>query len=184
MNHKDPFLRILAAIAFSARHHLGQIRKDNKTPYVSHPFRVTFILRDLFEVADHDTLTACVLHDTLEDTLADFDDLEEEFGHKIAEWVAMLSKDPRLPEEKREALYCDVLAKAPWQVQVCKLADVYDNLLDSTTFDPKKRLKAIKKKRQYMDAIATGLKPEAKKALLQTLKVYDELIENCQKQAE
>src|SRR5216683_2966745 len=117
---------LLDAVAFAARAHRAQIRKDGQTPYVSHVFRVCLIVRQLFEIADSDVLIAAVLHDTIEDTTTDYDDLAERFGATVAGWVATLSKDKRLVEERREEAYVDGLRPAPWQVKVCKLADIYD----------------------------------------------------------
>src|SRR5437016_5034693 len=127
---------LLEAIAFAARAHHGQLRKDGRTPYASHVFRVCLIVRQVFEIDDASVLTAAVLHDTLEDTTTDFDDLEEEFDERVAGWVADLSKDKRLPEAEREKEYEARLAKSPWQVKVCKLADTFDNLMDSTHMPP------------------------------------------------
>src|SRR6516225_7915152 len=112
---------LLEAIAFAARAHKPQMRKDNQTPYASHPFRVCLVVRQLFGVDDPKVLMAAVLHDTVEDTNTDCDDLIEKFGPEVADWVAQLSKDKRLPEGKREAAYMDTLSKAQWQVKVCKL---------------------------------------------------------------
>src|SRR5438067_177442 len=94
-----PFLE---AISFAARAHHGQMRKDGLTPYASHAFRVCMVLRHVFNVADPRILTAAVLHDTIEDTTTDFDDIAEEFDAEIAQWVAALSKDKRLEEGPRE----------------------------------------------------------------------------------
>src|SRR5438309_10990310 len=96
---------LLEAIAFAARTHQGQIRKDGKTPYASHVFRVCLVLRHVFGVDDERALRAAVLHDTIEDTTTDFDDLQERYGAEVAGWVALLSKDKRLPDDQREAAY-------------------------------------------------------------------------------
>src|SRR4051794_21512678 len=88
---------LLEAVAFAARAHHGQLRKDGATPYASHVFRVCLIVRDLFGVSDPRVLTAALLHDTIEDTLIDFDDLEDNFGSEIAGWVATLTKQKKLP---------------------------------------------------------------------------------------
>src|SRR5713101_243885 len=122
---------LLEAISFAARAHQGQMRKDGRTPYASHVFRVCLIARQILGIDDVSVLTAAVLHDTVEDTTTDFDDLEKEFGKEIAGWVAALSKDKRLPEAEREKAYETQLAQAPWQVKICKLADIFDNLVDS-----------------------------------------------------
>ncbi len=168
-------ISLLKAIAFAARAHQGQFRKDGKTPYVSHPFRVCLILRHVFEISDENILTAAVLHDTIEDTTVDFDDLEEEFGKQIAEWVAQLSKDKRQPYDHREEVYQSVLTEAPWQVQVCKLADIYDNLLDTGGLPEAKRQNGLKNKAAYLDALRSGLKDEAARAFELTEAVLKEM---------
>jgi guanosine-3',5'-bis(diphosphate) 3'-pyrophosphohydrolase len=155
---------VLEAIAFAARAHRGQLRKDGQTPYVSHVFRVCFILRDVFAIDDHRALTAAVLHDTIEDTATDFDDIQEHFDAEIAGWVATLSKDKRRIWDEREAVYEKQLAQAPWQVQVCKLADVFDNLLDRERMPAEKRVKSLRNAHHYLDALRSNLRPEADKA--------------------
>lgn len=142
---------LLNAISFAARAHHGQFRNDAKTPYVSHPFRVFTVLSRVFGVDDQETLAAAVLHDTIEDTTTDHDDLSEKFGRRVADFVAALSKDKRLPEETREEAYHQALAAAPTEVQLCKLADVYDNLIDSVGMDAKQRQKKIGKARQAVE---------------------------------
>jgi (p)ppGpp synthase/HD superfamily hydrolase len=149
--------RLLGAVAFAARAHAGQIRKDGQTPYASHAFRVCFILRDLFGITDRAALAAALLHDTLEDTTVDFDDLSGQFGAPVARYVAALTKDSRLPEEQREAAYCTGLGKAPWQVKVCKLADIFDNLQDSLHLSPEQQAKTQKKARRYLTALQIDL---------------------------
>lgn len=129
MDHESSF-GWQRAVSFAARAHLGQVRKDGRTPYVAHPVRVAFIVRHLFEVDDETALMAALLHDTLEDTTTDYDDLATEFGAAVADAVAALTKDSRLPEPQREAEYDRLLAAACWQARLVKLADVYDNFCD------------------------------------------------------
>lgn len=155
---------LLKAVAFSARAHRGQIRKDGQTPYASHAFRVCLILRDIFGISDREALAAALLHDTLEDTTTDFDDLAEQFGPQVAQFVAALTKDSRLPEPEREAAYCQGLAGAPWQVKACKLADIFDNLHDSCHLTAQQCAKTQQKARRYLDALAQDLTEEARPA--------------------
>jgi len=153
---------LLEAIAFATRAHEGQLRKDGRTPYVSHVFRVCLILRQVFGIDDLQALTAAVLHDTVEDTTTDFDDLEEKFGADVARWVAALSKDKRLPEKEREAAYVQRLAEAPWQVKVGKLADIFDNVMDSNSSRPQDRAHVYKRAHQYLDALKPSLPEQAR----------------------
>ena len=139
----DPNSVLFAAAAFAARAHKHQLRKDKETPYVSHPFRVCLIVRHVFGIDDPKVLAVALLHDTIEDTTTDYDDLFELFGKDVADWVAALTKEMRLPEKEREERYHAVLASSPWPVYVCKLADIYDNLADSLTLDAEHRAKTI-----------------------------------------
>ena len=106
-------------------------------------------------------LMAAVLHDTIEDTNTDFDDVKEAFGPQVAEWVSLLSKDKRKVDIIREKEYMTALAEAPWQVQVCKLADVFDNLMDRIHTAPEQQIRTLERSQEYLDALKTNLKPEA-----------------------
>lgn len=118
------------AASFAARAHAGQIRKDGKTPYVAHVFRVALTVRDTFACDDPIALCTALLHDTIEDTATDYDDIESRFGDPVAVCVAAMTKNMLLREPEREADYDARLAAAPWQARMVKLADVYDNACD------------------------------------------------------
>lgn len=150
---------LLKAISFSARAHQGQFRKDKVTPYSSHPFRVCMILRHTFGVQDEKVLMAAVLHDTVEDTTTDFDDIEKEFGKDVATWVAWLSKDKREKEGYREKHYVARLRNAPDPVKLAKLADIYDNLSDLINVPSRHHLKkTLDRSAQYLKALSSGHK--------------------------
>lgn len=121
----------MKAAAFAAQRHRHQIRKDGITPYIAHPFRVAMIVRDMFEVGDEEVLAAALLHDTIEDTNTDYDDVKELFGERVADLVGALTKDMRLPKHVRERAYDQQLAEGPWEARLIKLADVIDNITDS-----------------------------------------------------
>ena len=118
------------AASFAARAHVGQIRKDGVTPYVAHPFRVAMTVREVFGCHDAVCITAALLHDVIEDCDIDYDDLIEGFGKGVADCVAALSKDPRLPEDEREPAYDEAMRRADWRTKLVKLADAYDNTCD------------------------------------------------------
>lgn len=171
--HVDDTNLLLQAVALAARAHRHQVRKDRETPYVSHVFRVCVIARHLFGVDDPRVLTAAVLHDTIEDTTTDFDDLADRFGQEIAGWVAALTKDKRLDDEARERAYEEKLRHAPWQVKVCKLADVYDNLTDAVHLTQAQRGRTGARARRYLAAVAT----DAPEFLAGPIQIVSELLE-------
>ena len=144
---------ILEAISYSARQHLNQFRKDDSTPYHAHPMRVATIAAS-WGVEDEATLIAALLHDTIEDTTTDWDNIAKKFGPDAANLVAALTKDSRLPEAARETAYYATLAAAEWRVRVAKLADGYDNLLDSAY--AKIPTKALAKAEKALALLAHG----------------------------
>jgi len=154
---------LLEAIAFAARAHQGQKRKDDRTPYVSHVFRVLLVARHVFQIDDLQVLMAAALHDTIEDTTTDWDDLDKHFGGEVAAYVASLTKDKRRHESKREENYKSAITKGPWQVQVCKLADIFDNLMDATHLTPDQRARTLQRSREYLTALASALHEQAKR---------------------
>ncbi len=121
---------VLRAAAFASRKHRSQTRADGVTPYFSHVTRVTFILRDLYGIDDPSALAAAFLHDTLEDTDTDYDELADTFGKLVADYVVALTKNAMLPKGERETEYFARLVSAPEIVKVIKLADCYDNVTD------------------------------------------------------
>lgn len=144
---------LAAAEEFARWKHQHQFRRDGVTPYVEHPRGVMAILRDEFGVTDVDTLAAGLLHDTIEDTATDYDEVSERFGKRVADTVAVLTKDKRLPEAKRERAYFAQLARAPLAVRLCKIADSLHNVRDS---DKAHRPKAVGKARKLLRIYRTA----------------------------
>jgi len=143
------------AISFAARAHRGHVRRDGVTPYAAHPFRVAMAVLAVFECRDEVALVAAVLHDTIEDTPTDFDDIESAFGTEVAEVVAALTKNMLLREADRELDYDRRLAAAPWQARLVKLGDTYDNLADAhwpgSGNGAKRRQRAIDRARRTIE---------------------------------
>ena len=119
---------VIRAASMAARWHGGQIRNDG-TPYFQHPARVATLMARAG--ADDELVAAAFLHDVIEDTPADYDDIAEALGTTIADWVFVMSKDHRLPEEVREPAYKQQLIDGPWQGRALKLADQIDNFTAS-----------------------------------------------------
>src|SRR6476661_9894896 len=69
------------AFDFAARAHAGQVRRSGQE-FVYHPWGAAKILAGL--QLDEPTLAAALLHDVVEDTGVDIDELRTEFGDEIA----------------------------------------------------------------------------------------------------
>jgi guanosine-3',5'-bis(diphosphate) 3'-pyrophosphohydrolase len=153
---------VLKAISFAAERHHGQMRKNKRTPYFAHPVRVMLNVLREFGESDPETLAAAVLHDTIEDTTTDYDDILRHFGDNVARWVALLTKDKRMAEEAREDDYFAGLARAPRPVKLVKISDTLDNLRDARAGDGD--LKKTIAKAERLFAVYGG-DPEVKHAL-------------------
>ncbi len=122
---------IRRAYVYSAKVHSGQ-RRNSGEPYLSHPLQVSGILADL--KLDVPSVTTGLLHDTVEDTLATLDEIEELFGKEIAFLVDGVTKISQLPfiskvEEQAESFRKLILATAKdMRVVLIKLADRLHNM--------------------------------------------------------
>jgi GTP diphosphokinase / guanosine-3',5'-bis(diphosphate) 3'-diphosphatase len=77
------------AYVYAMKVHGQQVRASGD-PYFAHPLEVAAILTDL--KLDESTIATALLHDTVEDTVATYDDIEKMFGKEIADLVDGVTK--------------------------------------------------------------------------------------------
>jgi guanosine-3',5'-bis(diphosphate) 3'-pyrophosphohydrolase len=122
---------IRRAYGFSATAHEGQIRRSGE-PYLRHPLAVADILTALR--SDVTTIVAGLLHDTVEDTLATPEQLEQQFGKDIARLVDGVTKIGKIQfrnyEEKQAENFRKMLLSMADDIRVVliKLADRLHNM--------------------------------------------------------
>lgn len=95
-NAKTDVEELRKAYFFAEEAHEGQTRGTGE-PYIMHPLEVARILAEMR--LDIETLQAAILHDTIEDTPATYDDIKGRFGPTVAhlvEGVTKLGSIPRL----------------------------------------------------------------------------------------
>ena len=120
------------ALQFATDAHSGQLRKGTNRPYILHPIQAMQIVRRLTD--DEEVISAAVLHDTLEDTGVTKDDLEKEFGKRVADLVAAVSENKRADrpagetwaERKKETI--ENLKDANRDVKMICLGDKLSNI--------------------------------------------------------
>ncbi|WP_128893289.1 bifunctional (p)ppGpp synthetase/guanosine-3',5'-bis(diphosphate) 3'-pyrophosphohydrolase [Erythrobacter sp. HKB08] len=91
------------AYVYTVQKH-GTQKRASGDPYFSHPVEVAGLMTDLG--LDQETIITALLHDTVEDTLATIEDIEENFGGEVArlvDGVTKLSKIEAMPENERAA---------------------------------------------------------------------------------
>ncbi len=124
--------------ATKAHQRIGQLRKYNKQPYHVHLEAVAELVAEVTD--DPEAIAAAWLHDTVEDTPATLEDIEENFGLPVAELVEELT-DVSKPSDgnraRRKAIDRDHSAQASPRAKTVKLGDLIDNCKDITKHDPR-----------------------------------------------
>jgi guanosine-3',5'-bis(diphosphate) 3'-pyrophosphohydrolase len=129
--------RLLRAAVFAARKHRDQRRKNAlHSPYINHPLEVAALLAEVGQVTDLELLTAALLHDTVEDTTATFDEIEALFGTAIMELVAEVTDDPTLPKQQRKDLQVEHAPALSARAKQLKVADKTSNIRDMDADNP------------------------------------------------
>ena len=127
-----------AALRFARRVHLGQHRKQTHEQFVEHPIAVARLLADAgFEGR---IIVAAYLHDVVEKTKVESDEIRERFGEQVSSVVDALTEDPTLSgyAERKRALRRQVLGAGQAPVLIYA-ADRVANLRDWRTVPPEGR---------------------------------------------
>lgn len=141
---------IFKAIHFAADKHRGQGRKDaNNTPYINHPIALANLLTNHAGISDVNVIAAAILHDTVEDTDATVDDIEELFGMTVRDIVIEVTDDKSLPSPERKRLQIEHAGKLSHEAKLVKLADKISNLQDIINSPPVRW--SLERKREYFD---------------------------------
>jgi (p)ppGpp synthase/HD superfamily hydrolase len=122
---------------FAMKAHEGQVRKYTNEPYIEHPLAVAELI-EVF-VQDEATLTAAVLHDTVEDCDVTIEEIQKEFGDEVACYVWYLTKPPAFVgnRAKRKKIDRDRLQQAPKLARLIKIFDLWHNSKSIKEHDPK-----------------------------------------------
>ena len=121
---------------YAAEAHSEQVRKYTGEPYVLHPLAVALIVRRYYPYVP--AIAAALLHDTLEDTEAEFSDLHLLFGQEIAGLVYDLtdvSKPSDGNRKVRKELDRQHIAQARPVAKLVKLADLHHNIYSIVKYD-------------------------------------------------
>ncbi|MDQ7029991.1 MAG: bifunctional (p)ppGpp synthetase/guanosine-3',5'-bis(diphosphate) 3'-pyrophosphohydrolase [Ardenticatenia bacterium] len=163
---EDDRKTILRAYEVAARAHAHQRRKTGE-PYITHCLETAMIVTELCK--DPPVITAALLHDTVEDTDLELEDIRREFGDEVARLVDGVTKlgkinqytghrrrelDTRQAENLRKmflALAQDV------RVVFIKLSDRIHNMRTLHALPPKKQLRIARETMEIFAPLANRL---------------------------
>ncbi len=147
------------AYLYAKEMHEGQFRSSGE-PYYTHPMEVAGILADM--KMDISTVVTAILHDTIEDTPATYEDLKERFGKVVADLVSGVSKLTRIESQTVEG----------------KQAENFRKLLLAMSEDIRVLLVKLADRLHNMRTIEGIKKPEKRRRIaLETLEIYAPLAE-------
>ena len=155
-DHLEPKAQEMVRRAYerAASAHTGQRRLSGEE-YVNHPMEVAAILADL--ELDAATISAALLHDTVEDTALTVEEVQREFGPEVAQLVEGVTKLGRISlrsdqQQQAENIRKMMVAMAEdLRVVLIKLADRLHNM---RTLDPLTDVKRRKISRETLDIYA------------------------------
>jgi (p)ppGpp synthase/HD superfamily hydrolase len=120
---------IARAADFAARAHAAQRRKgDAQEPYINHLAEVALLLTEATGGEDAALIAAGWLHDTLEDTATEREELETLFGPDVAALVAEVTDDKSLKKAERKRLQVETAPSKSARARLIKIADKTSNL--------------------------------------------------------
>ncbi|WP_226625918.1 RelA/SpoT family protein [Alloyangia pacifica] len=153
-NPKTNEALIREAYDYGLRMHEGQYRHSGEL-YFTHPVAVAAILTE--QQLDDATIITALLHDTIEDTRASYQDVADRFGTEVADLVDGVTKLTNLQLSSSETKQAENFRKLfmamsrDLRVILVKLADRLHNMRTIKAMRPEKQ---VQKARETMDIYA------------------------------
>jgi guanosine-3',5'-bis(diphosphate) 3'-pyrophosphohydrolase len=146
--------RVVRAFMFSCEHHADQ-RRQSGEDFIVHPVGVAKICAGMR--LDTETLCAALLHDTVEDTSADLEEVEAAFGDDVASLVDGVTKLTGITFQSRDEAQAEnyrkmmVAMATDVRVILIKLADRLHNM---RTLEAMPKPKQIEKAKETLEIYA------------------------------
>lgn len=163
------------AITLACEAHEGQMRYAGGD-YVCHPLLVACILIELG--MDNEAIVAAILHDVVEDTGVELEDIKRQFGANVAllvDGVTKITQMPFLTREEEQAENVRKMLMAMSQdirVIIIKLADRLHNMRTNSGWHPQKRRDKAKETLDIYAPIAHRLGIRAIKEELEDISLH------------
>jgi guanosine-3',5'-bis(diphosphate) 3'-pyrophosphohydrolase len=163
------------AYIFSAKAHEGQLRLSGE-PYLSHPLEVAYLLARMG--LGPITVSCGLLHDTVEDSAASLDELDEYFGEEVTDIVNGVTKIGQLVFGDRQTQQAEYIRKMilsmshDIRVLLVKLADRVHNMRTLGIMEPAKQKRIARETLEIYAPLAGRLGMFRIKAELEDLSFF------------
>lgn len=171
----NELLKIKEAYQFALEHHKGMKRLTGED-FITHPLQVTNIVNELN--VDAITIEAALLHEILNNSNIELEELKEKFGDTVATIVDSVTKINKLEltdDSESSAIYLrKVLVGLATDVRVLfiKLADRLHNMRTNYAINPKKQKQKAYETQAVLIPIAHRLGINSIKSELEDLCLY------------
>lgn len=166
---KEQIKIIYEAFYKASELHEGQKRKNGK-PYITHPIGVASILANFG--LDYETVTAGLLHDTIEDTSYTLADCEQDFGSaitKIVDGVTKIGNDVNVETHEK---ILEASKEEPRIIAVKAAGDRLHNMYTLDALNSSKQIEIATETKEFYVPIAKILGMYLLKDELQDLCLY------------
>lgn len=167
--------KIRRAYDLAEKAHEGQMRSSGEK-YITHPLSVAMILMDYY--MDTDTICAALLHDVVEDTGIELDEIRKKFGDDVALLVDGVTKIGKVPLNSKEEQQAENIRKILMamskdiRVIIIKLADRLHNMRTLYARPPEKQLKTSLETMNFYAPIAHRLGMSDVKDEMETIAIH------------
>lgn len=170
------------AIIFAGLKHSenNQLIPGSKLPYIVH---VSNVAMEIIMAAQHFSnldlnlaVQTALLHDTLEDTSATYEEIEQEFGEAVAQGVLALTKNEALPKPEQLPESLKRIKQQPKEIWAVKLADRITNLQEPPTYWTIEKRKSYQQEARMMLDELKGGNAYLENRLNEKIIVYDDYI--------
>lgn len=149
------------AIKFAGEKHKNQKVPGTESNYLLHISNVTMEILIAFNANNSFDLNFAIqlalLHDTIEDTETDFDEIKNEFGIKVATGVLALTKDNSILLKKEKMIdSLNRINNLEKEVGIVKLADRITNLQQPPTNWSKQKISKYLEEAKMIDKMLEG----------------------------
>lgn len=117
---------IKKAVKFAELAHKGAVRKGTRIPYITHPLETAVIVASI--TSDKEIIAAAVLHDVVEDAGVTAEELNVQFGSRVAALVMAESEDKSKSWLERKSATLEHLKTAGRDEKIIVLGDKLSNI--------------------------------------------------------
>ncbi|KIQ18572.1 hypothetical protein RT99_16140 [Flavobacterium sp. MEB061] len=147
----------------------GGLKDGEQVEYINHIGSVVFEILNAIQSTENMNsglaIKCAILHDTIEDTAATYEKINELFGHEVANGVLALTKNDKIEGQIEKMLdSLKRIKEQPIEIWAVKMADRISNLYQPPYYwEDEKKLKYIEEAEIILDELKDGNKYLAKR---------------------